>query len=77
MTTLETLADTQLVTVTGGAEPAEAKNYQKDNIGVSAGGVDVGLTKEGWRSDYGLCLETAAKQNWTAAETKNLCGSPK
>ena len=65
-----------LAGVHGGVEPSEPKNYQKDVIGVSAGGADIGMSREQWRSDYGLCIENAKAQNYTAAETKDVCGLP-
>jgi hypothetical protein len=66
----------ELARVTGGAEPSPGPNYQKDNIGVSSGGADVGLTKEGWRSNYGLCMEAALQKNWTPEQIKATCGTP-
>ena len=73
---LRSISMQDLAGVCGGAEPSEAPNYQKDVIGVSAGGADVGMSREQWRSEYGLCLENASKQGWTAAETKDTCGLP-
>jgi hypothetical protein len=74
--TLHSISMHDLAAVFGGMEPSEPRNYQKDVIGVSAGGADVGMSREQWRSDYGMCMENASKQGWSAAETKDACGRP-
>jgi hypothetical protein len=61
-----------LATVCGGQSP----NAQKDTIGVSVGDATVGMTKEGARSNYALCLTGGLEAKWTPEQIAATCGTP-
>jgi hypothetical protein len=61
--------------VVGGRESGAA-NYQRNVIGVQAAGTTIGLSEDGGRTDYGLCLNDAMNRNFTPKQIKQTCGKP-
>jgi hypothetical protein len=74
--TISEVTREDLERVVGGQEASPAPNRQDDTIGVKAGSATVGITKEGERSNYGLCVEAGLKQNWKPEEIRSTCGLP-
>jgi hypothetical protein len=66
----------ELEHVVGGSDNDPPPNRQDDTIGIKAGSASVGITKEGERSNYGLCVEAGLKQNWKPEEIRSTCGLP-
>ena len=62
----------ELATVSGGQSP----NEQNDTIGVSVGDATVGMSKEGARSNYALCLTGGLDAKWTPEQIAATCGKP-
>ena len=69
---LSTIGIALLDAVHGGQE-SSSDNYQHDVIGVQVGDTTVGFEKNGGRSNYGMCLDHASKNNWTPEEIATTC----
>lgn len=70
---LETIDHDQLLCIVGGQQ---TPNQQNDTIGVSVGDATVGMTKNGSRSDYALCLQAGVDGKWTPDQIAATCGLP-
>lgn len=70
---LEAIDHDHLLSVVGGQQ---APNQQNDTIGVSVGDTTVGMTKNGSRSDYALCLQAGVDGKWTPDQIAATCGLP-
>ena len=72
---MQTISVEILASIVGGREQVPA-NYQNNLIGVQVGDAKVGLSEEGGRSDYGICLNDAMNRNFTPKQIKQTCGKP-